>query len=610
MKIGTIRYLRFHFNKIALAASVSLALAFTFGCSTDNPVGNQSSSSSSIIEYPSSSAASSSSNSNIAGMAPLRAQPVAASKNGEPKVLESWTEEDKNWYIIDVGYIDNSLVMETDHERYEGLVEITFTKEISVKTSISESRTASVSNSIVVSNSSTETVGIEAAIKAAVKAKYFGVESSIEGSLKSNQQISQTLSISQERTTYTSQTLIESFEKSVKEVSTLKFDKNVPAGYYRYAWYTTWDVYFVISTSLDNQELLSWDVVSCPRKVGTKGLEYSPDNKFDNSPRVGDEIVFSKDFYKTLQIPNTVRHILSTKATAGGSVDHPDTAIYKAGTQVSVTAKPDNNYAFNGWIGAPSGVDASRASITFVINSDITLTANFRALVQKTETVEYTTAGDNLYTFNKNYPGTESTVDVWVLGGGGGGQGGHRWRCGLIDCDGTGGGGGGGAAAHANFKVTEPVTFNATVGKGGSAGGYGTTKSGGGSGGTGGNSRITASGGIAFVLTAGGGGGGGTTSSGCASGGQNAQNYGCGAGGSASQSGISATLKNGNYGAFGSESDNAPVGGGGGSGGTANGYSGGAGGIGGYGTSDTGGKQRPSGTGGTGKIRIVIKYFE
>jgi hypothetical protein len=231
-------------------------------------------------------------------------------------------------------------------------------------------------------------------------------------------------------------------------------------------------------------------------------------------------------------------------------------------------------------------------------------------LVEKTETVEYTTVDERSYTFDKNYPGTEATIDVWVLGGGGGGQGGHRWQCGLWACDGTGGGGGGGAAAYVNFKVKEPITFSTIVGSGGYAGSEGTAKSGGGHGGTGGDSRVTASGDKAFVLTAGGGGGGGTTSSGCQNpSGDNSQNYGCGAGGSASQSGIStATLKNGSYGTLGSESDNAPVGGTGGSGGNAEGYSGGAGGIGGYGTSGTGDKRRSSAAGGTGRVRIVIKY--
>jgi hypothetical protein len=157
----------------------------------------------------------------------------------------------------------------------------------------------------------------------------------------------------------------------------------------------------------------------------------------------------------------------------------------------------------------------------------------------------------------------------------------------------------------------EPVTFSTTVGAGGYAGAAGTTKSGGGHGGSGGLSSVTASGGIAFILTAGGGGGGGTTSSGCTdSNGDNPLNYGCGAGGIASQSGISATLKNGSHGTLGSESDNMPVGGGGGNGGNAEGYSGGTGGIGGYGNSSTGGKLRLSGEGSTGKVRIVIKYLE
>jgi len=398
-----------------------------------------------------------------------------------------------------------------------------------------------------------------------------------------------------------------------------ELNKDNKIGYYKYTLFSASDVYLYVIK--DATGVIYYEFKECViPDVYFWRFDYSETPSFRKSDATSFE--FDVSMLDNLPKPNinltNLNYTLATNATVGGSVERiPNMAIYKAGTQVTLTAKPNNNYVFDGWTGdLPADVNASSTSIIFAINSDITLTANFRSLVQKTETVEYTTAGDKSYTFNKIYPGTKATVDVWVLGGGGGGQGGHRWQCGLINCDGTGGGGGGGAAAYANFEVTEPVTFSTTVGNGGSAGSYGTTKAGGGNGGAGGYSRITASGGAAFILTAGGGGGGGTTSSGCASGGQNAQNYGCGAGGSASQSGISSTssasvtLKTGNYGSFGSESDNAPVGGGGGNGGEASGYSGGSGGIGGYGTSGTGSKQRLSGAGGTGKIRIVIKYFE
>ncbi|GHV15212.1 hypothetical protein AGMMS49938_12870 [Fibrobacterales bacterium] len=252
---------------------------------------------------------SSSSNSGENGvMLPKRAEPFATSKNPEqPVILDSWKQEDKNWYIIDAGYIDNSLVMETDHEGYQGLVEMKFTTTQSVKESMSKSRTQNVSENISVSNNLGSIVGIEVGIKNTLKIGgsvwTLKVDDALETPLKANAQPSIFVSPSQGRTVQTSEVLATGLETTITNTISYTLDKNTPVGYYRYAWYATNDVYFVISTSLDNQELLSWDVVSCTRPTLTKVFEYSPENKFDNSPKEGTEIVFAEDFYKNLKTP-------------------------------------------------------------------------------------------------------------------------------------------------------------------------------------------------------------------------------------------------------------------------------------------------------------------
>jgi hypothetical protein len=76
-----------------------------------------------------------------------------------------------------------------------------------------------------------------------------------------------------------------------------------PAGNYRYALYAVCDVYFVISTSLDNQNLLSWDTVVCARSnTYNPHWDYST-SIFDNSPE-GNTITFDEDFYKNLPKPS------------------------------------------------------------------------------------------------------------------------------------------------------------------------------------------------------------------------------------------------------------------------------------------------------------------
>jgi len=412
----------------------------------------------------------------------------------------------------------------------------------------------------------------------------------------------------------------QSFKEEEKFTWQLSKAKGDRTGWYRYTLLSASDVYLYVVKDQARVIYYEFREYVKPNMLGWM-LDYSETMDFKKSDATSFDFDISMlDNLKKPELsfaspPSPPQlYTVTANATPNGSVElSPNLEHYEEGALVTATAMSNSNYAFDGWTGnLPEGINASSASIAFVANNDITLTANFRVLVEKTETI--TTAGT--YTFNKGYPGTEATVDVWVLGGGGGGQGGHRWWCALAVCHGTGGGGGGGAAAYANFKVTGSVTFDTKIGGKGVPGIEGTTKSGGGYGGSGGESRVTVSGAKAFVLIAGGGGGGGTTSSGCSaeSGGNNSNNYGCGAGGLASQSGISSTLKNGNHGTLGDESrgggNTTPRGGSGGAGGIANGYSGGAGGIGGFGNSETGKNQRHSGEGGSGGVRIVIKYKE
>lgn len=96
--------------------------------------------------------------------------------------------------------------------------------------------------------------------------------------------------------------------------------------------------------------------------------------------------------------------------------------------------------------------------------------------------------------------GTNSQVDVFVIGGGGGGAGGRGDVAGTIRAGGSGGGGGG--TNRAQFRATElAATVAVTVGAGGTAGTGGSTADGT-DGGNGGNTTFGAH------LLAGGGGGG------------------------------------------------------------------------------------------------------
>ncbi|MDR2579222.1 MAG: SUMF1/EgtB/PvdO family nonheme iron enzyme [Chitinispirillales bacterium] len=65
----------------------------------------------------------------------------------------------------------------------------------------------------------------------------------------------------------------------------------------------------------------------------------------------------------------------------GGTVSPGGMSTHNAGTSVTVTAMPNSNlgYSFTGWTGVlPAGIDASSPSVTFNINSNVSIIANFQ----------------------------------------------------------------------------------------------------------------------------------------------------------------------------------------------------------------------------------------
>jgi hypothetical protein len=226
----------------------------------------------------------------------LRANPVA-SNYGEPEILDSWTKGDRNYYVIYAGEIRNTFVSEIAYVHYIGFP-IGFSKTTVTEKAVTNSMTKTVSNSIVFSNTSQTKSTLDAAIKAKFKIVDFSVGLKLEESM--------TNSVSNTKSTETS---ISSVTSTVEtEASTISFEignHGETVGHYRYSLYDVSDVYFFISTSLDNDALLSWDVISCARGSYLRHWEYSPSGNFDNSPVTGSEIVFAEDFYKALKKPTT-----------------------------------------------------------------------------------------------------------------------------------------------------------------------------------------------------------------------------------------------------------------------------------------------------------------
>jgi hypothetical protein len=273
------------------------------GSSSSTPSSSSVGSSSSSVQSSSSVGGSSSSSGGGAIInleEALRAKPVA-SNYGEPEILDSWTKGDRNYYVIYAGEIRNTFVSEIAYVHYIGFP-IGFSKTTVTEKAVTNSMTKTVSNSIVFSNTSQTKSTLDAAIKAKFKIVDFSVGLKLEESM--------TNSVSNTKSTETS---ISSVTSTVEtEASTISFEignHDEAVGHYRYSLYDVSDVYFFISTSLDNDALLSWDVISCTRGSYLRHWEYSTNGNFDNSPIAGSEIVFAEDFYKTLQKPTTVKTV-------------------------------------------------------------------------------------------------------------------------------------------------------------------------------------------------------------------------------------------------------------------------------------------------------------
>jgi len=86
-------------------------------------------------------------------------------------------------------------------------------------------------------------------------------------------------------------------------------------------------------------------------------------------------IKITMDADKSIKANFIRQHTLTITSGPGGTTDPaPGTYTFDAGTEVAITAIPNNRYRFLGWSG---DVSSAENPITITINSDISITANF-----------------------------------------------------------------------------------------------------------------------------------------------------------------------------------------------------------------------------------------
>jgi len=88
--------------------------------------------------------------------------------------------------------------------------------------------------------------------------------------------------------------------------------------------------------------------------------------------------LFDFNLYGSPETYIIVKYNLNIYATQGGIVTpSPGVYLYPAGTDVTITATPDNNYRFSGWTGDVSAGHENDNPLTIDMDSNKSLTANF-----------------------------------------------------------------------------------------------------------------------------------------------------------------------------------------------------------------------------------------
>jgi len=206
----------------------------------------------------------------------LCAKPVAPNGN-ETKILDSYTDNKYNYYLLDAGYIKNVFISTLAQVEYTG-APISFSKSITSTSQVAKSLTETVSNSYYFSNSYSEKTSIAA--EETFKAGFDGL--GVEFTAKQGLEWEWSESSSQTTTKSAANTSETVKIYSDAQTVSYSFGVNMAAkGRYRYAIYSDCDVYYRVKTSTDRQTLYGIDVDVCARVEDYFiRSEYSKDGNF------------------------------------------------------------------------------------------------------------------------------------------------------------------------------------------------------------------------------------------------------------------------------------------------------------------------------------------
>ena len=231
----------------------------------------------------------------------LKAIPMAADPSGaKPKVLDAYTHGGQNYFLIDAGQIANTYISSViPPVYYPGFGTPTYSRTTLTEQTITEAVTETVSNSITMTESKGTSLDIKAflTVRLGSQAKYAEFGASINRTWNWSSSESGTNST-------THQTSVSEANKFAETQSTsLTLSPGTPVGYHRIAMYALSNIYLIVTTTIDNQELLDCEVVVSASGSFNVRQEFSPDGIFDNTPISGTDLIdFADDFYRDLKL--------------------------------------------------------------------------------------------------------------------------------------------------------------------------------------------------------------------------------------------------------------------------------------------------------------------
>jgi hypothetical protein len=240
---------------------------------------------------------------------------AAPQPNSLPIIMESATDGKNNYYLLDIGIVNNVLLSYGDIIKYTGQTPLTveFKRSSVTEKKVEESVSRTVSESIQ------ETDMNELGGK-------FGIELDIYGQkIITEINYSRTWGTTTDKTNSTTNTYTtaNSIAKGLEKTITYTVGEHGEAvGFYRLSLFAACDIYFFLKTNIDNSQLVECTAIMCARPNHYFALEYDAKSQDFNETSGSDKFVFAENYYKKLPLPKSLGDIVNF-AGGSGAADNP-----------------------------------------------------------------------------------------------------------------------------------------------------------------------------------------------------------------------------------------------------------------------------------------------